>query len=296
MPGIEGCRNLMEYPAGGTILQCQGEDLVSVMCPNMRVVALRQRLTAIDPQLVGVPHDATSPLYQSGSTDRTSDNLFIPRVHWKIFLSHFKWVVASKGAGFFVRVVTDMTLLNVYLGKASVSSRLASQRTDDGELLVSNSLEDLLSSPDLVVVRVGLIVYYNKAAANVLQEALLVRIGLGKPTWIVEPDDRPFVPFSRELGTQSGMASCDQEVLGLVESTFERLELASGGPEPAPAYEEDGDEVTVGEIRVTDMVDEATYEPPPEPVFDATDPEVDPEYRRMTERTKKPFKSKPRRY
>jgi PAS domain-containing protein len=237
MAPVPGCRNTLKYPSGGAILMHRGEELVSVDCPNMRVISLRQRLLGIDPQLLKVRHYASTPLYQTtGGVDRTTDDLFIRQVNWRTFLGHFKWVIGSKKPGFFVRIVTDMTLLNVYLGKASVKNRLASQRSEDGELLISNSLEDLLSSPDLVVIRLGHVIYANRAAADVLREAISLRLGLGKATWLVEPPDQTFAPLN--------MASCDDNVVRLVESAFEEMHLFAFEA-VEPGYYEDEDGVTV---------------------------------------------------
>jgi len=233
----------------------RGEQLVSVDCPNMRVVSLRQRLTEIDPQFLKVPHYAQTPLYQANQVDRTRDNLFIRHVHWLTFLAHFKWVVASKTSGFFLRVVTDMTLLNVFLGNTSVKNRLHSQRTEDGELLVSNSVEDFLSGPDLAVIRLGHLVHANRAAANMLREALSLRLGLGKATWLIEPLEQTFMP--------QAMPCCDDSVLALVQSSFEEIHLAA--PRPVqPAYVEDGDDVTVPGVPEDTSVDDAADSAPPD--------------------------------
>jgi hypothetical protein len=252
MAAIPGCRNTLDYPSGGSIFEYQGDRLVSVACPNMRIVSLRQRLIGIDPQFLAVPHYAQTPLFQAGTIDRTRDNLFIRHAHWHSFLAHFKWVIASKSTGFFVRVVTDMTLLNVYLGHASVKNRLLSQRVEDGELLISNSLEDLLSSPDLVVIRLGHVVHMNRAAANVLREAIMLRLGIGKATWLIEPLEQTFMP--------QGMPCCDENSLQLVQSTFEEMHLEAAQDE-APAYEEHDGDVTVR--GVSSPLDDAP-EPAPE--------------------------------
>lgn len=265
MPAVAGCRNTLKYPSGGSILMHRGERLVSVDCPNMRIVSLRRRLTEIDPQFLRVPHFAKTPLYQAGEIDRTEDNLFLRHAHWRTFLAHFKWVIASKKTGFFVRVVTDMTLLNVFLGNASVKNRLQSQRTDEGELLISNSIEDLLSSPDLAVIRLGHVVHANRAAANVLREALSLRLGLGKATWLVEPPEQTFSPHA--------MPCCDENSLQLVQSTFEEMHLKDA-EEVRPAYVEDEDGVTVPGVgdALADNEDEEEPEPEKEPAEDENEP------------------------
>lgn len=250
MAAIPGCRNTLDYPSGGAILLHRGDRLVSVDCPNMRIVSLRQRLIAIDGQFLQVKHNSQTPLFQAGQVDRTEDNLFVRHAEWLTFLAHFKWVIASKPPGFFVRVVTDMTLLNVYLGHASVKNRLQSQR-EDGELLISNSLEDLLSSPDLAVIRLGHVIHSNRAAANILREAINLRLGRGRPTWLVEPREQTFMP--------QGMPCCDDNVLALVQATFEEVHLAAA-PEARPAYVHEDGEVTVGNVSPLEEIESPVEE------------------------------------
>lgn len=231
MPLVEGCRNAPGVLGGGIIHKIRNDDLVAVPCPNMAVIRLRQRLANVHSQLPSAKHDPTTPLYQRGRVDRTRDNILFTSTLWKTFLGHLKWVVASKDV--FVRVATDMTLMNVYVGNTSVKSRLKEQlQNADEPLLISNSLEDFLSGPDLVVVPLGHIIHPNKAAANILHESLSLRMSLGKPTWLLERPGMPFVPYTRsDHGIPSGMPSCNDDVLALVNSRFERIHLPSTEPE-----------------------------------------------------------------
>lgn len=267
MAAIEGCPNTNEKPGGGAIFKYVGDDLFSDVCPNMKVVALRQRLTRIDPQLLKVRYDATTPLYQYGKCDRTQENLLLTQLDWKLFLSHFKWVLGCKATNFFPRIVTDNTLKQVYMGEASLRSRSTAQR-DEGELPIFNSLEDLLASPDLVIIRVGFVVYFNRAMSSILMEALLLRDGLGKPTWIVEAAGQHFTPWVKtEHGVTSGMPCCDIDVRNFVDARFESLQL--GDPSTVePTSEQEGEEVS---LPGSQMVEE-------EPSgYDAEEPPADPE-------------------
>jgi len=223
MPLIEGCRNAPGILAGGIIHKIRGEDLVAVPCPNMEVVHLKQRLAAVEPQLLKVKHEPKTPLFQRGLVDRTASNLFLKSTAWPTFLRHFKWVVGSRDL--FVRVVSDMTLVNVYVGNHSVKSRLKTQ-LEEQSLIISNSIEDLLSNLDLVVIRLGGLVHSNRAAANVLHEALLLRKSQGRPSWLVEPPWKAFAPYTRnEFGGSSGMPCCNDDVLRFVNEHFETLHL-----------------------------------------------------------------------
>ena len=285
MAAVEGCPNTLEQKAGAAILRFIGEDIYSDVCPNMKIVALRQRLLRIDPQFAGVDHDPTTPLYQRGKLDRTTKNLLLTQTDWVTFLSHFKWVIGCKDPKFFPRVVTDMTLKQVYMGEASVRSRLPDQREDDS-LLTYNSLEDLLASPDLVIIRVGFVVYFNRAMASILLEALMVRDGRGKPTWIVEETGQEFKPYVKDdYGNARGMPCCNDDVLRFVEARFESLQLGDGSSQAEVEVHEDG--VAVGpspeaEEERTHFEPEAAESEAPE------EAELDPEDELINDLTKRP--------
>lgn len=277
MAAVKGCPNTLEYPAGAAITRYVGDEIYSDTCPNMKVVALRARLQRIDPQLLSVQHDAASPLYQKGGSDLTERNLLITSTRWLTFLRHLKWVVGWKDPKFFVRVTSDAMLKQVYMGEASHRSRSPEQR-EDGDLPVFNSLEDLLGAPDLVVLRVGLVVYFNKAMSSILLEGLLLREGLGRPTWLVEEQaGQRFEPWARDhTGGASGMPCCDDRVFEFVGAHYAALELSKEGA----LVEDHGDgDVTVGpgmnvdESHVREIDDD---EPPerPEP-SEPSQPEVD---------------------
>lgn len=276
MPLIEGCRNAPGLRGGGIIHKIRGEDLVAVRCPNMAAIRLKQRLASVHSQLPTAKHDATTPLFQRGRVDRTRDNIFFGTTLWQTFLGHLKWIVASKDI--FVRVVTDKTLVNVYVGNTSIKSRLKEQlQNDDEPLLVSACLEDLLSGPDLVVISLGYVVNFNKAAANILHEGLLLRAGLGKATWIVEPPSKPFTPWKRtDYGIPTGMPCCDDDVLAFVNARFDRVHLPArdGEREVGGAYVEDdgADEVTIeGPSELGEMLPDDSPEEDAAPLSRADD-------------------------
>lgn len=234
---VEGCQNGVGEPpyTGGGIIRVikDGEPYVKT-CPNMKRLRIRRHLESIDPQLVqdGVKHDKNSPLFQprtdsTALVDLTRENLFIRSIKWSAFLPHLKWVSACKGVEFYVRILTDMTLLNVYVGNTNYKLRPQSQR-EDGSLLIANSIEDLLSTPDLAIIRLGQVVHYNKAAANVLAETLALRFNLGKPTWLIEPADRKFSPYARnDFGVSIGMVSCNEETQDFVSKNYKSLKLTT---------------------------------------------------------------------
>lgn len=270
MPLVEGCRNAPGILGGGIIHKIRGDDLVAVTCPNLAVVRLKQKMIAIDPQLIAAKHDRTTPLYQKGEVDRTHDNIIFKNTSWPTFLGHLKWVVASKDM--FLRLTSDMTLVNVYVGNTALKARLKAQieRGEDGDVLISNSIEDLLAGPDLVIIRLGQLVHFNRAAANVLHEALLLRLSQGKATWLVEPTWLSFSPWTKsDFGIPTGMPCCNQDVLALVNRQFDEVHLPSRGDDDAPGVAVDdttGDDVIegpsdFGENLPEDAPDELEAEP-----------------------------------
>lgn len=264
---VVGCRNMAPGgPGGGIIHRVRDDDVViAVSCPNMRKLRMQEFLERVDPQLPKSPFEKRTPLFQQKrNIDRTRDNLLLKRLSWPAFLRHFKWVLGNKGPSFFVRVVTDMTILNVFVGNTNVKSRIL-QKELNGSLLVSNSLEDLLSDPDLVVIRLGHLVHSNKAAANILLESLHLRVGRGSKTWLIEPPGNPFAPYVNSgFGVATGMPSCNDDVLAFVHENFEEVFLGKASdPQEAPQFvvdEEDGTVEVSGpdEFNVTTPPEEAT--------------------------------------
>ena len=255
MPIYEGCRNA--DGCGGNLLVIR-EDGTTVVrtCPNMQKLRLRRYLESIDPQLVkpGLKHDRHSPLYQPPTEKRkkldfTKQNLLIRKIKWNAFLPHLKWVAACKGVGWFVRVVNDKTLMNIWIGNTNIKAR-KSQESDE-DLLVANSIDDYLGGPDLVIIRLGTIVHPNKAAANVLAETLRMRSSLDKPTWLIEPEDQEFRPYTRnEFGLSEGMIVCGDSTFEYVQEHFKTLRVKTtvAVEEEAPDYYEDEDgNITLGE-------------------------------------------------
>jgi hypothetical protein len=146
-------------------------------CPHVLVLRLKQYL---GPEISRVQHVKESIL-----DSRTKDNLLIRLTSWKAVLPHLKLVLGRRGPKFRYQVVTDERILLVYLGNESFKLRMPEDREDRG---VTNSLADLMESPDLMIVRVGHIFHKNKAAEGAFLEALSLRRFLDKPTWIIDED------------------------------------------------------------------------------------------------------------
>lgn len=125
------------------------------------------------------------PETQKVTGDRTRDNLFLKGT-WDEVCRHLKWVLYLKKnhqPSFNYLIVEDQRLLSVWLGKESYNSRSKAEREERASF---NSVQDLVSDPNLLIIRLGMMRSHNKAAAKVLLDALLVRLGLDRPTWVVE--------------------------------------------------------------------------------------------------------------
>ncbi len=247
LPLVPGCANEYAYdghPAGGIIFKVNAEgDTYGVTCPNIFKISMRKYLSSIHPDLVQVEH------IRNSLVDRIKENLFFDGVHWQTFLRHFKWVAAFKGSPWSAQFVTDLDLISVYVGSTNYRSRPVSDR-DAGKHKIYNSLDDLLCDADLTVFRIGLIEHQNKAAANVLAEALSLRHHLGKPSWVVRGSDvKGFIPFMN-----GGMVSCNDNVKDFVDKVFEMVTLTND-PKDAPVavYTEDEEDGTVSVGKAFDL-------------------------------------------
>jgi len=302
MPFYKGCR--AEKGGSPSIVTKVTEDgaQLTASCPNMKVIRIRRYLNDIDPGMTKVAHNTNSPLFQPDGDDWTKKDLFIRATDWNVFLSNLKWVAGYKVKHhMFIRVVTDLHLVNVYVGNTSIRARLKSQQLEDGPLQICNSLPDLLESPDLVIIRLGVLTHYNKSAANVLQESLLIRSQMAKPTWLVEPPHKAFEPYSRtEFGSAVGMPSCNDDVLSYIEANFDQmtnLEGAEGVEAAGQGYEEDEDgEVTLGDEAPSEMgavVDGLPEEVEEEETEDGiSDADLDALIGGSGDKKKKPYKKK----
>jgi len=90
----------------------------------------------------------------------------------------------------FVKVVSDATLMSAWLNNLSSSNREIYDPDFIRDVRAS-SLEDLVESPSLLIVRLGVKGARNSAMPEVLTEAISLRDHCSKPMWIVTEPDRP---------------------------------------------------------------------------------------------------------
>jgi len=90
----------------------------------------------------------------------------------------------------FVKVVSDATLMSAWLNNLSASNREIYDPDFIRDVRAS-SLEDLVESPSLLIVRLGVKGARNSAMPEVMTETVALRDHLSKPLWIVTEPDRP---------------------------------------------------------------------------------------------------------
>lgn len=107
------------------------------------------------------------------------------RSSWADMKAILKAVILTNPSKF-IRITSDREIRDVGVGSTGRAARGADE-TD-----VYNNLEDIMGPPALCVVRLGELLYKNKAAAGLLEEALCYRLDRDLPTWVVSDLDRPF--------------------------------------------------------------------------------------------------------
>lgn len=107
------------------------------------------------------------------------------------FLSHLRHVAVRQPATWMFRVVSDAELVTAWLASVALKGQ---DILDPDAYTVSTkhlTITDLVSPPDLLVIRMGVKAARNEAAPEVLAEALNERVHSGKPTWVWDEPHHP---------------------------------------------------------------------------------------------------------
>lgn len=249
------------------------DDLNEDYCECLKGRLLKEHLKRLGPEiLMAAPR--RSPLFDDAKgIDRTEENLFL-HGHWACLASHFRWALSSKfnllmkkKSKHEVRIITDESLLDVYLGKNDYSRRPKSSREDT---VTYNTLADYVGREHLLIVRLGFLGYPNKALPGVIKQALGIREVSSKPTWLIDSPTNPFA------GQNSLAWSEDLQVY--IDEYYDTVELDDEdvipdpvrGPDVIPTSEEadvDSDEVAMGGTPAPPMVvaSPPRRRPPPPP-------------------------------
>ncbi len=107
------------------------------------------------------------------------------------FLAHLRHVAVRQPSTWLLRVTSDAELVTAWLASVAVNGQ---DILDPDAYMVSTkhlTVTDLVTPPDLLVIRMGVKVARNQAAAEVLAEALNERTHAGTPTWVWDEPHHP---------------------------------------------------------------------------------------------------------
>jgi len=164
-----------------------------------------------------------SPLYvpkapgEPPLVDKTKTNMFL-KGWWGDLVSHFRFVFIWKqveyNLNYYIQIVTDERLKNVWVGNEAYDKRSRKKRD---EMATFNSLSDLIGADQhLVIIRLGSLTTHNRAMAGILKEALLIRQSSNMPTWVVETPDSIYGP---------GHFSYSEDTADYIHQRFEIMNL-----------------------------------------------------------------------
>lgn len=130
-----------------------------------------------------------TPIEGSPLLGREEDNLWITA--GEDFQSHLRHVGVRQPISWLFKVVTDADLTTAWLASIALQGK---DILDADAYKVSTkhiTIPDLVVPPDLLVIRMGVKVARNSAAAECLGEALNIRHHEGKPTWLWDEPHHP---------------------------------------------------------------------------------------------------------
>lgn len=178
------------------------------------------------------------------------------------FLTHVRHVAARQPNLWGFRVTTDAAMMRAWLATAAFKGleildpdgvEEAAQTT-----FVHLTLDEAILPPALLVIRLGVKHARNSAMPEVLSEALLLREHEGKPTWLWDNDEHPFM---------SGHISWAPDVADRISSWSRVRNGEVRGRERGASYLDDlldsvdGDEDGDGEKQAPSSGDEAAPAP-----------------------------------
>jgi hypothetical protein len=120
-------------------------------------------------------------------------------------------VTMYKHPNMFIKISSDREIRDVGVGATSRTSR-----GENSAEMIYNTLQDLMSPPHLVIVRLNELAYKNKAAPGFLEEALSYRIDRDMPTWLLTDRDKPF---------GQGCYAWSQSVWDIITTVFEKVDI-----------------------------------------------------------------------
>lgn len=177
----------------------------------------------LPPEIAGATPVKETPLLKLGGpgevlVDLTTENLFI-KGYWDDITSHLLRVLTFKmlhNLMYPFQILLDTQLRDIYVGSEAYTSRSRKKRD---EVLTYNSLSDAIGADrELVIIRLGFLGWVNKAMPGILKEAIRIRRGIGKATWLIEEPNSIFGP---------GHFSYDPEVAEMISQQYSVIEIGS---------------------------------------------------------------------
>jgi hypothetical protein len=172
-----------------------------------------------------------------------------------VFQAHLKAVAFNQPIMWDCRVFSDKDLLTAWLNTARAQGHEIYDAEVRAARIGAMDIDELVESPGLVILVLGIKQAPNKETPNVLLEAIQVRRHLGKPTWVVDQPDQP-VDQMHHL--------CYSETLEMWLSHWPHLELygpnvklvgGATGPR-STASETDPEEIVQATDQATDQATE----------------------------------------
>ena len=158
------------------------------MCSCVLLRELRANMERAMPGLSHSPVVGSSPLL-----DRERDNLFVTASdEW--FRAHLRHVVVRNPPTWFARVCSDADLVTAWLATVSLQGNQILDPDANAVSLTHATIADLVTPPDLLIVRMGIKAARNAACSEVLVEAINLRDHAGKPTWVWDTPSQRLVP------------------------------------------------------------------------------------------------------
>jgi hypothetical protein len=177
----------------------------------------------LPPEIAGATPVKETPLLKIGGpgevfADLTTENLFI-KGYWEDLACHLLRVLTFKmlhNLMYPFQILMDTQLRDIYVGSEAYTSR---SRKNRDEIRTYNSLSDAIGvDKELVIIRLGFLGWHNKAMPGILKEAIRIRRGVGKATWLIEEPNSIFGP---------GHFSYDPEVAEMISQQYSVIEIAS---------------------------------------------------------------------
>jgi hypothetical protein len=158
------------------------------MCSCVLLRELRASMERAMPGLSSAPVVESSPLL-----DKERDNLLVTaNDEW--FRAHLRHVVVRNPPTWYARVCSDADLVTAWLATASLQGNQVLDPDANAVSLTHATIADLVTPPDLLIVRMGIKAARNAACSEVLAEALGLRLHADKPTWVWDTPTHRLVP------------------------------------------------------------------------------------------------------